>query len=179
MRLIQAENKIQYKTIHELYKRAFPACEKKSFHLMKTKQAKKLVDIWYIENKGEFIGLAITMKWNDLVLLDYFAINDSLRSGGYGSKALKLLQDYYADSRFFLEIESVYGNADNQALRERRKKFYLRNNMKEMNLMVNLFGTDMEVLGYNCEFNYTEYLSVYTNVYGKYKSRKIQKLSFE
>ncbi|MGN0375983.1 MAG: GNAT family N-acetyltransferase [Butyrivibrio sp.] len=176
MQLIQASKKTQYNKIHSLYKKSFPLCEKKPFSSITKRQKLNKVDIWYIEDKGEFVGLAITMKSKDMVLLDYFAIDTSMRSEGYGSKALKMLQDYYRDCRFFLEIESVYENAANQQLRERRKAFYLKNNMTEMNIKVNLFGTDMEILGYGCNFTYEEYLHVYEEVYGKRKSDKIKKL---
>ena len=177
MQLIQASEKTQYNKIHSLYKKSFPLCEKKPFSSITKRQKLDKVDIWYIEDKGEFVGLAITMKSKDMVLLDYFAIDTSMRSEGYGSKALKMLQDYYRDCRFFLEIESVYENTSNRMLRERRKNFYLRNNMNEMKMLVNLFGTDMEILGYNCNFTYEEYLSVYTDVYGKRKADKIKRLS--
>ena len=70
MKFTQARTGKQYREIRTLYGSSFPRCEKKPFWLIKQKQRKGLVDIWNIEEAGEFVGLAITMKAGDLVLLD-------------------------------------------------------------------------------------------------------------
>lgn len=132
------------------------------------------MDIWALEKEQEFIGLAITMKSEDFVLLDYFAIAGEKRASGYGSEALKSLQEYYGNKRFFLEIESTHGKADNQEQRERRKRFYLANNMTEMGIRVDVFGTEMELLGYGCSLDFAEYVSVYRDVYGRRKAEKLK-----
>ena len=50
------------------------------------------MEILSIENDtGDFLGLAITILYNGIVLLDYFAVDDSQRDGGIGSAALHLL----------------------------------------------------------------------------------------
>lgn len=175
MRFTQARTGKQYREIRTLYGSSFPRCEKKPFWLIKQKQRKGLVDIWNIEEAGEFVGLAITMKAGDLVLLDYFAIAKDKRGGGSGSHALKMLQKHYIDRRFFLEIESTREESVNQEQREMRKHFYLQNHMTELDMLVDVFGTEMEVLTYQCSLNYAEYVSVYRDVYGKRKADRLKK----
>ncbi len=177
MKFKRAKTRAELAEVKDLYEEAFPVCEKKPFWLIKHKQRKGLVDIWRIEEGDEFTGLAITMKAKDLVLLDYFAMAEKKRGGGCGSHALKMLQKHYGDKRFFLEIESTYGRAENQADRERRKHFYLRNQMTETGMLVDVFGTEMEVLGYRCILNYEEYVSVYREIYGSIKARGLKKIS--
>lgn len=174
MKLVQAKTRQQYKKIKAVYESSFPKYEKKPFWLIKHKQKSGSVDIWELRDQDEFVGIAITMKAKDLVLLDYFAIAEENRGEGYGSKALNLLKKYYKEKRFFLEIESTKGNAANQIEREKRKRFYLNNQMQEMGILADLFGTEMEVLGFDFSLNFAEYKSVYEIVYGAKKVRKIK-----
>lgn len=167
MKLVKATKRIHWKAIHTLYEEAFPDYEKKPFWLIRLKNIQGHADAWYIEEDGKFIGLAITMCAPGRVLLDYFAIHSSIRGNGYGSKALQALQEQYKDRHFFLEIESIYDKCENVEQRKRRKSFYLRNGMTEMKMMVNIFGTDMEVLGHGCKLNFEEYRDVYEYAYGK------------
>ena len=176
MKVIKVSTAKQYLKIYGLYQYSFPVREKKPFFSIVKRNKNGKMDMWYIEENGNFIGLAITMKWKDMVLLDYFAINKNLRSNGYGSKSLRMLQKYYEGRRFLLEIENVYENAHNQKDRERRKKFYLNNNMKSMDMFVHLFGTDMEILGYNCMVSYEEYLSIYANIFSIKKASLIKQI---
>ncbi len=162
-----------WKKIKQLYMEAFPACERKPFTVIKYKYHKKADDVWMLEENGEFVGLAITMNGLDMVLLDYFAIDEDKRGKGYGSKALKLLQEKYADYRFFLEIERTDVEADNLAERKRRKTFYLQNGMAEMNVYTILFGVEMELLGYHCDVSFEEYRRLYVSNYGRLAEKNV------
>lgn len=184
MKLIKASTQHHFDRIQQLYINAFPQCERKPFKIMLDGQERGMVDILYIADTDDedieiFIGLAITMKTKDLVLLDYFAIDSSKRACGYGSKALALLQEHYSSKRFFLEIENVYGQADNQELREKRKHFYINNNMQELRMSANIYGTPMEILVYGCTLEYEEYLSVYSDVYGSDRLANIQYIPYD
>ena len=57
----------------------------------------------------------------------------------------------------------------------RRKQFYLRNGMTEMKMMVNLFGTNMEVLGHHCKLEFDRYKTVYEYTYGKRVMKNVKK----
>lgn len=176
MQLAKATTRAQWKEIHTLYERAFPECERKPFWLIRLKNKQGKADMWYLKENDTFAGLAITMNAKNLVLLDYFAIDENLRGKGVGSEALKALQAYYSGRQFFLEIESVYEDCGNLSQRQRRKQFYEKNGMTEMNLMVHLFGTNMEVLGYGCSLDFEEYRSVYRHAYGKKLANKIKRV---
>lgn len=175
MELVKAVKREHWKVIRNLYQSAFPDYEKKPFWLIRLKNMQGKADVWYIEEEDRFVGLGITMSAPGLILLDYFAIDEKLRGRGYGSKALRALQEQYADRRFFLEIESIFDECDNVEQRMRRKEFYLRNGMTEMKMMVNLFGTDMEVLGYNCKLEFERYKTVYEYTYGKSVAKNVKK----
>ena len=112
------------------------------------------------------------------MLLDYFAIEENQRGKGLGSESLGTLQKYYEGRKFFLEIESVYEKCENLEERKRRKQFYLQNGMTELKIMVNLFGTNMEVLGYRCKLDFKTYHSVYEYSYGKCILKNIRKKAY-
>ena len=71
MEIRKAEKERELKEIFWLYDSAFPASEKKPFSVILEKQKQGSVDILYLEEDGQFAGLAITAKKGDLVLLDY------------------------------------------------------------------------------------------------------------
>lgn len=173
MKLRKASCHKDWKRIKKLYINAFPKCERKPLLVVRYKQYKKAADVWLIEDADKFVGLAITMNGSDMVLLDYFAIDDDQRGKGYGSKALKMLQDKYAAKRFFLEIERTDVEADNLAERKRRKSFYLQNDMSEMGIYAKLYGVDMELLGYHCNVSFEEYHNLYTSNYGRLAERNV------
>lgn len=178
MQLEKATTRAQWKEIRKLYEAAFPECEKKPFWLIRVKNKQGKADMWYLKENDVFVGLAITMNHKNLVLLDYFAIDEKMRGKGVGSTALKALQTYYAGRQFFLEIESVYEHSENLSQRKRRKQFYMQNDMTEMKMMVHLFGTNMEVLGYGCKLDFDEYQGVYRYAYGKRFASKIKQLEY-
>ncbi len=96
MRLTDANTQEQLNKVRYLYEEAFPKSEKKPFGMILKGRKKGTYEIMAIENEeGGFQGLAIIMRYGDLVLLDYFAIHPMYRGTGVGSKALKALQKRY------------------------------------------------------------------------------------
>ena len=166
MRLAEVDFRKDWKQIKQLYKSAFPRYERKPLWIVWMKHRKGEADIWVIDQDGEFAGFAITVNELDMVLLDYFAISGDKRNNGLGGKALQLLQEKYADKRFFLEIECEDDSADNAVERVRRKAFYLRNGMSEIGVKANVYTVDMELLGYNCDISFEDYEALYHASYG-------------
>lgn len=166
MNIRKAKTQHQIDAIYELYMRAFPKEERKPFALMLEKCKEGSMELLCIEDDEQrFLGLAIFVFYEDLALLDYFAIADVQRGIGIGTKALRLLQKYYEGKRFFLEIEDMHVVSDNKEERIRRRSFYLRNGMKTMPFTVDLFGVIMEVLTYQTEILPEEYMALYEGVF--------------
>ena len=174
IKLVEATGKDQIEKIYELYMNAFPKSERKPFSIIIKKQKEGTVDILSIENENnEFVGEAITAKYKDLVLLDYFAIDPEKRSSGYGSLALALLQEKYNNKRFILEIERDDIDCENKEQRIKRKKFYLKNSMQLMDYNVCLFNEEMNILTYKCHVSFEEYYSIYLNVFGEKTAKNV------
>lgn len=166
---------LQWIRLYRLYQSAFPANEKKPFSMIYSMQKKKKTDIWYCEEDGKFVGLVITINGSDKILLDYLAVAKNCRGQGIGSKMLKQMRKQYGDKGLFLEIEVVTKKANNYEERKRRKKFYLSNGMTEMHTFVELFGVDMELLGFDCNLTFEEYHEFYRDNYSEWAAEHVKK----
>lgn len=160
--------------VYALYQAAFPACERKPFSLILKKQEEGRVDVLALLDEEEFSGLAIMARDQDLILLDYLAIDEEKRGGGAGSWALAALQEYYPGLRMVIEIESTGKDVPDREMRLRRKEFYLRNGMTVLPFCVDCFGTEMEMLSNGTKVSFEEYWSIYENAFGSKSSAHIR-----
>ena len=175
MKIIKAGNLGQWINIYRLYQAAFPGAEKKPFSMILNMCKKGKSDVWYCESGGKFAGLVITINGDDTILLDYLAVSPKVRGCGIGSEILQAMRRIYEGKAIFLEIEVPDENAENFEERKKRKKFYLTNGMKEMNVYVELFGVDMELLGYDCTLTFEEYRDFYRDNYNEWAASHIDK----
>lgn len=166
---------MQWLKIYILYHKSFPANEKKPFSRIISTYRNGHADVWYLSYKGYFAGLAITINSAETILLDYYAISPRMRGYGIGSRVLRSMQKHYAPKGLLLEIESCHPDAPNLEERTRRKEFYLRNRMVPLNIDVLLFGVEMELLGYNCQVDFSKYRSIYAENYGKLLAKNVKK----
>lgn len=160
----------------KIYLEAFPKSERKPFGMMKYRARQGTMELFVIKEERRPVGLAITVLYHDLVLLDYFAIDRAVRGQAYGSRALQLLKEHYKGKRFLLEIELLDDRAPNQEARIQRKHFYLKNGMKETGLQVCVFQVPMEVLTDGSSVTYEEYHELYRDSIGAFFARKVTRL---
>lgn len=132
------------------------------------------MEILSLMEKDELIGLNINMLAGDLAILDYYAILPEKRSGGYGSKGIQKIIDRFRGRKLILEIEKQDASAPNAEQRASRKRFYMKNGLKETNLFVNAYDTDFELLVPEGDLTYQEYISVLSSVLGKEGFQKIK-----
>lgn len=163
----------QWFQIYRLYRTAFPASERKPFSMIYQMSRKGKTDVWYCTDHGKFVGIAITINGDNAILLDYFAMDKKLRGKGYGSAILAAVIKQYAPKTVFGEIETVFEDCDDLDMRIRRKQFYLRNGLKEMGVMVYLFGVKMELLTSDRSMTFTEYRDFYRNNYNQWAADHI------
>ena len=176
---LQAPKKLsQWLHIYKLYRAAFPREERKPFSTILRKYRQGIFDVWCICQGGKFSGLATTINHGDLILIDYLAVSPECRSQGVGTAALALLKARYAGKDLLLEIESVYEDHPEKALRLRRKAFYLSCGMMPMGLMVRLFGVPMELMSFGRTVTFQEYLSIYVDASGSWIADHIQSLPY-
>lgn len=174
MKILQPQTMLHWLRIYHLYQTTFPASEKKPFSIIRSMNKKGKSDVWYVQNRGKFAGFVITINGDDIILLDYLAVASHMRGKGIGSIILQKMRKLYIGKGVFLEIETVLEKADNIEERKRRKQFYLQNGMTEMHVLANLFGVNMELLGFDCILDFEGYQNFYRDNYGEYAVNHIK-----
>ncbi len=150
-----------------LYFDAFPEVERKPFPYMEELCASGKMEMLAVVENGEFIGLDINMLAKNAAILDYFAISPEKRSGGYGSRALRLILERFQGQKLIFEIETQDPSAENAVDRKRRKDFYLRNGVKETGVFANVYHTDFELLTQDGKLTFSLYLEALRSVLGE------------
>ena len=178
MNLKNVQTKERIAEIQNLYEAAFPANERKPFALIQEKVKSGQMEILAFEEEENFIGMAMVMMDEDFILIDYFAMKKEKRGEGYGSRAICMLRNYYAKKRIFLEIAIVPEKVETREdeLKERRKKFYLSNGLKETKVYVKLFGVEMELLTFSKQISYEDYIGIYLHIFGERSRKYIQQV---
>lgn len=82
----------------------------------------------------------------------FFAVDQSLRSKGYGSGILSAIQALHPKNKWIVSIEPCVASASDIEARLSRKRFYLRNGFAESGYFMKL-GTEQEILTKNGAFD--------------------------
>lgn len=117
--------------IYKDYVKLFPRSERRGLHAIKKTMKRKVTNVLKIMVDGVYVGFFIynSLPDNPYMQLDYFAILPEYQSKGYGSLAIKTLQEmYYTYAGIYIEIEKLGlgKNEKENKLREKRAKFYDR-----------------------------------------------------
>lgn len=158
--ILKKWNEKNINLIKDLYEEAFPENERKPFDLILENEKKGISEILSIED-DVFKGLLITIEKDDLVLIDYFAVDGSLRGQGTGGKAIELIKERFKGKRVFLEIELPGEEYDNNEQRTKRKAFYLRNGLRSSGIHTKVYETDMELLVFDKPISFEEYKDIF------------------
>ncbi len=176
----------EWKNMYRLYKEAFPRAERKPFLIFLSTWRKGKTDVWYAEEiiqtknstRKRFLGFATTLNGESEILLDYLAVKKSVRGRGIGSRILQTLLSSYCGKGFFVEIEGVYENgAGNLSERMRRRDFYVKNGLRTLNVVADVFGIQMELLGCNMIMDFQGYNDFYKNNYSAFAAKNVTRIN--
>lgn len=120
-------SKAYKKQTKTLYQKAFPAEERLPFNILRRLARHENAEFLCIYDGETFVGLMYNIHFQDIVYIFYFAIDETMRNGGYGSKVLHAIKEKYKNSRLVLAIEPIDCESENYKQRVRRKEFYKRN----------------------------------------------------
>lgn len=116
-----------YDKIKKLMKTAFPKNEQMPIWLLQLLALREGVNFLAFYDGGEFAGIAHTVSTDRMIFVTYLAVNDGLRSKGYGSQILQWLKSRSRGREITLNVEPLEKNAENLSQRVRRLNFYKRN----------------------------------------------------
>lgn len=110
-----------------LYLRAFPEVEQMPWELLVSETEQGLGRMCAFYDGDTFAGHAFYTATDKVVYLLFLAVNDQVRSRGYGSAILAWLNEQHPGCSIALEIEPMDPTADNWEQRQARLRFYERN----------------------------------------------------
>lgn len=174
--LQKPRNPLGWLRLNRLYVNAFPSAERKPFSRIRQMFREGKADVWCILKDGRFAGLATTVNGDGLILIDYFAVAKRLRGRGIGRGAMECLLSFYHDQGVFLEIESTDRPGLDQALRKKRKEFYLSCGFEDLGVKAKVFGVYMELLGIRCRMDFAGYRAFYRDHYSGWAADHLEEV---
>ena len=110
---------------------AVPECEMNYLDALYASDTSEKLDMLGIYDNDTIVGFFTVRKYANIRYLAYFAVSREKRSSGIGSQAIQLLKERYNDTQIVTEFETPDISCDNNAMRLRRRDFYLRNGFYE------------------------------------------------
>ena len=146
-----------YSDICRLMVTAFPKNEQIPMWILKLLALRKNFNFRAFYDEGQFCGILYTIENSKYTFVLYLAINDKIRSKGYGSQILGWLKDH-TPKIIVLNVESVNQFSTNVQQREKRIAFYQRNGIADTGYTFADRNERYSVLASDCEhFNALEY----------------------
>lgn len=174
MELIRVTRKLkEYRKVKKLYKTAFPPEERAPFRILMRNIKKPIVDFWAMYEDNEWIGLAYVVKNDIIAYLFYFAIDKDKRGCGYGRKTIEILKEQYKTQKFFLALERLDENADNQAERVRRHNFYAGCGLTDMPRRIREAKMTYDTMGAGAVVEPEEYNELMKEYLGRFASKRV------
>ncbi len=116
----------EYSSIRHLMKSAFPQNEQLPMWLLRLLSARKNINFRAFFDEEQFCGILYTAENSKYMFVLYLAVNDKIRSKGYGSQILQWLKQNTSKT-IVLNVEAADSNAVNSKQREKRIEFYQKN----------------------------------------------------
>ena len=154
------------RNVRKMYLDAFPPAERMPFPMMVAMSKLWNTDFLEFSDGDTPCGFAYLAHNRQLVFIMFLAVDQALRSKGYGSAILHEIQNRYPDKKIIVSIEPCDAMAPDLALRTRRKALYSRNGYRETWYRMRLSGVEQEILICNGEFDKGEFrlfFALYSN----------------
>ena len=144
-----AQGSAEMQALEEINIEAIPENERCSLQDMAATGA----SVFCIDADREPAGFMAVRKYRNLVYLAYFAVRNDLRGRGIGGEAVRALTASHPDRQVIVEYEAPDPCCENNAMRIRRKQFYLRNGFHETGWHTCYDGTEFEVACSRTDFD--------------------------
>lgn len=149
------------KKVKEIYTASFLKKDRMPFWLMLALAKTKSTDFLSFYDGDTLCGFVYMAAMKDLAFVMFFAVDEGLRSKGYGGKILEEVQSIYPDRKIIISIERCDEPAENIEQRLRRKRFYLRNGYAETKYLLEMGHEAQEILIKNGTFQAEEFFSFF------------------
>lgn len=116
-----------YRDVKSLYLSAFPPNERLPYILLLANSLRPLATCYAYYDKEQFVGFTYILESREQVFVLFLAVNELVRSKGYGSVILAQIREYAGVRPLILTIEPLEKEAPNIEQRRQRLAFYERN----------------------------------------------------
>ena len=154
------------RNVRKMYLDAFSPAERMPFPVMVAMSILWHTDFLEFYDGDTLCGFVYLAHNRKLVFIMFLAVDEVLRSKGYGSAILHKIQSRYSDMKIIVSIEPCDAVAPDLALRARRKAFYCRNGYQETGYRMWLCGVEQDILICNGEFvkgEFRLFFALYSN----------------
>ena len=136
---------------------AFPKVEQMSPRYLNLMSKRKCIhfDAYYDETL--FIGFTYLVESKNMVFITYIAVNNEIRSKGYGSQILNTIKSRFPGKTISLNVERLIEDCDNYEQRVKRVKFYERNNFFLTDKLVSNGKEKFSIMSTEKEFSIKDY----------------------
>lgn len=149
--------------IKALYNRAFPKNERYPFSALIEQD--DYTDFLAFYDNDQFVGFLAMLHVGDLYHIIYFAVPETLRKQGYGSRILQTVHTNWSDKHFVVDIEQPVVDSPSDDYRVIRKNFYLQNGYEETIKKYIWLEEHYEVLIHNGTFDQNEWSHFWNTLY--------------
>lgn len=157
----------QWSDVKNIYLEAFPKAERKPFFLLKRAVRKEKSEICVASENGVVAGFIVLIPYHDMILVEYLAVSNQIRSKGTGSKILGKICRQYENQRILLLIEEIDETAHNLEQRIARKRFYLKNGFESSGVFIQGVSGNMEILCHGGSISGNEFIAVQIHALGR------------
>lgn len=121
----------KYSEVLRLMKTAFPSNEQMPIWLLKLLAWQRGVNFNAYYEECCLCGISYTVENKTMVFVFYLAVNDSIRSKGYGSRILQYVKEHTEGKNIVLNVEAIKPNVPNIEQRKNRIRFYQKNGIED------------------------------------------------
>lgn len=160
--------KTQWAAVKEIYMEAFPKQERKPFFILKHSVKKEKAKVFVAMEEDTLLGFVVAIPYQDMVMVDYLAVSNKIRSKGTGSFLMQEVCKYYHDKKIVLLIERLDEIAENAAQRVARRRFYVKNGFTSADIFVEGEGGEMEIMVFGGNVRPSQYMELQRYALGNF-----------
>lgn len=153
------KNKALAKQAKALYLEAFPKEERIPWGILMLEARRKDIDLTAWMEGDSLCGMTASVTQGDFHFVLFFAVAQSLRGRGYGSKILSEIRSRY--DTVALNVELLDPAAENYAQRQSRFAFYVKNGFADTGYHVWEVGGEFLVLSTRQQLSVLSYKKVF------------------
>ncbi len=166
---------------NEYMKEDFPPYELKNLKKILRLTSEGKYQPFGIYEGNDLVGYAYLVNYENIIILDHFAILKEKRNDGLGAAAINLISDYFKDKYdiFILEADDpdFFEKQEDKDLSERRIGFYKRNGFTQAMFKVTAYEADFVILVKHDKINDVNklvelYLGLYISITNEEKCKE-------